>query len=329
MPTSVALRTMRRTLTTLCLCLGILVGFAVNPGGASAAPSRATAVSWTASVFKALNVERAAHHLPQLGSSGRLTSIARLHNVKMAAYNRLSHQLPGELTARTRIARAGFSASTAGENLAQTTNWTLAGALAQQHAMYVGPYAISGRRANILNPGFRYVGVDVAIDPVHHKLWITQDFSVLPPALATPSTSTSTSSMAAEMLKTMNAERAANGRPALRMNAALIRSAHGHNVKMASANLMSHLLGGELGFLARLLQVGYRPRAAGENIGWNSNRSVAGVLYLQRIMYNEVPPNDAHRVNILSTTYREVGIDVYLDTAHNKLWMTQDFGLAA
>ncbi|MDT4906893.1 MAG: hypothetical protein QOI69_134, partial [Pseudonocardiales bacterium] len=31
MPTSVALRTTRRTLTTLCLCVGILVGFAVNP----------------------------------------------------------------------------------------------------------------------------------------------------------------------------------------------------------------------------------------------------------------------------------------------------------
>jgi hypothetical protein len=46
-------------------------------------------------------------------------------------------------------------------------------------------------------------------------------------------------------------------------------------------------------------------------------------------MYNEVAPNDAHRVNILSTTYREVGIDIYMDNVHHKLWMTQDFGLAA
>ncbi|MEP7180037.1 MAG: CAP domain-containing protein [Pseudonocardiales bacterium] len=306
--------------------MGILASFTVNPGSATAAPSRANAVSWGASVFKTLNAERASHHLRPLAASVRLVGIAHAHNLKMAAYNRGSHQLSGELSARARIARAGFSASTAGENLAQTTAWTLAGAYAQQRAMYSEPYAINGRRANILNSAFRYVGVDVAIDAVHHKLWITEDFSILAP-MATPAAATV--SLATEMLKAMNAERALHGRVALRMNSLLIRSAHGHNLKMASANSMSHLVPGEYGFLARLLQVGYSPRAAAENIGWNSDRSVSGVLYLQRIMYNELPPNDAHRVNILSPTYREVGIDVYMDTAHDRLWITQDFGLHA
>lgn len=330
MLTPVALRTVRRTVTTLSLSAAIVTSFAVNPGSASAsaAPSRASAVSWSNSVFKALNVERSVHHAPQLVISVRLTAIAHLHNVKMAAYNLVSHQLPGELPALTRIQRAGFSATTAGENLAQTADWTSVGALAQQHAMYVEPSGVKNRRANLLNPAFRYVGIDVAIDTVHHKLWITQDFSILPPS-ATPSSVTSTATMATEMLKAMNAERALHGRAALRMNSRLIRSAHGHNLKMASANSMSHLLPGEYGFLARLLQVGYSPRAAGENIGWNSNRTLAGVLYLQRVMYGEVPPNDAHRVNILNATYREVGIDIYMDNVHHKLWMTQDLGLPA
>lgn len=322
MPSLVALRTVRRTVTTLSLAVVIVVGYAINPGSASAsaAPSRATALSWRNSVLNLLNAERASHHLAPLWSRVGLVNVADAHNLRMAAYNRTSHQLPGELAPRTRIARAGFSGTTAGENLAQTTDWTLAGAYYQQRAMYNENSAVDKRRDAILNSAFRYIGVDVAIDTVHHKLWITEEFSTTPPA--------ATASVAAEMLKTLNAERAAHGRAALRMNSLLIRSAHNHNLKMAAANSMSHLLSGEPGFLSRLLQVGYRPRAAGENIAWNSDRSLAGVLYLQRVMYNEVPPNDAHRVNILSTTYRDVGIDVYQDSAHHKVWITQDFGLA-
>ena len=330
MLTPVARRAVRRTATTVALSAALVTSFAVNPGSASASamPTRASAVSWSTSVFNALNVERAVNHVPQLLTSVRLTAIASLHNVRMAAYNLAAHQLPGELPARTRIERAGFSATTAGENLAQTTDWTLIGTLAQQRAMYVEPSGVIGRRANLLNPAFRYVGIDVAIDAVHHKLWITQDFSILPPS-ATPLVSTSTATMATQMLTAMNAERALNGRAALRMNSRLIQSAHGHNLKMAWANSMSHLLPGESGFLARLLQVGYNPRAAAENIGWNSDRTLAGVLYLQRIMYTEVPPDNMHRVNILNATYREVGIDIYMDNVHHKLWMTQDFGLPA
>jgi uncharacterized protein YkwD len=326
MPTHIALRTTRRTLTTLTLSAVIVTSFAVNPGSASAAPSRASAVSWGVSVLKSLNAQRAVHHLPPLASSARLLNIAHLHNVKMAAYNQILHQLPGESAPRTRIARAGFSGSTAGENLAQTADWTLTGAQAQQRAMYNETSVANGRRANILTRAYRYVGVDVAVDAVHHKLWITEDFSTLPPAVATPSATTG--ALAIAMLKLLNVERAAHGRAALRMNTRLIQSAHGHNVTMARANTMSHLLPGEAGFLARLIAVGYQPRAAAENIGWNSNRSMDGVLYLQRIMYNEVAPNDAHRVNILNTTYREVGVDVYMDNTNHKVWITQDFGLA-
>jgi len=301
----------------------MLVGYAVNPVGAGATtPTRATAVSWGISVTRMINSFRTDHGLAPLQARANLVSIAHAHNVKMAAYNRATHQLPGELPARTRISHAGYSAGTAGENVAQTATMTSVGVILVQRALNAHGGANSPR-ANILNRAFRFVGVDVTVDAVHGKLWVTEDFATVP-SQPPPATVT----MAASMLSTMNAERAQHGLPTLRMNANLTRSAHSHNLRMASYNLMSHLLPGELSFLSRLLVAGYSPRTAGENIGWNSDRSLAGVPYLQRIMYNEVPPNDAHRRNILNPSFREAGIDVYIDLAHGKLWVTQDLGLA-
>jgi uncharacterized protein YkwD len=310
MPALPALGTLRRTVSAFAVGVALLVGFTVYPVRASAEPLPSDAATWTASLLQALNAQRAGWHLPALLSNAGLANVAHQHNLKMAAYDRQWHQLPGEIAPRTRISQLGFSASIAGENLAQTTDMSWAGTYAQQRAMY---YSVSdGVRATILGSVYRYVGVDLAVDLVHNKLWITEEFGVTaPPVYAVPATV----SMATQMLGLMNAERAGYGRPALRMNAALIRSAHNHNLRMASANTMEHLLPGEPGFLARLLQAGYSPRAAAENIAWNSNWTLDGVLYLQRIMYNEVAPNDGHRVNILNPTYREDGVDVDFDTA--------------
>ena len=53
------------------------------------------------------------------------------------------------------------------------------------------------------------------------------------------------------------------------------------------------------------------------------------MLALEKQMYHEVAPNDGHRVNILSRTFTQVGIDVYYDARHHKIWFTQDFGAPA
>jgi uncharacterized protein YkwD len=45
-------------------------------------------------------------------------------------------------------------------------------------------------------------------------------------------------------------------------------------------------------------------------------------------MLNEKPPNDGHRQNILSKDFTMVGIDVIVDTTHNKIWLTEDFAKA-
>jgi uncharacterized protein YkwD len=133
-------------------------------------------------------------------------------------------------------------------------------------------------------------------------------------------------SMAISLEHLLNSERAAHHLPALSMRTALLHSARNHNLAMARADTMSHQLPGEPGLASRITAAGYKWHYAGENIGWNSIMDTTGVLQLEQIMYAEVPPNDGHRLNILNTHYTNVGIDVYLDTAHDKVWLTVDFG---
>lgn len=124
----------------------------------------------------------------------------------------------------------------------------------------------------------------------------------------------------------LNLERAAHGLAPLRMRSALRQAARAHDQAMAAADELSHQLPGEPDIGTRLLQAGYRWSYAGENVAWNSVMSRAGVLRLERVMYLEKPPENGHRLNILSPNYRDVGIDVYFDRAHHKVWLTTDFG---
>ena len=132
--------------------------------------------------------------------------------------------------------------------------------------------------------------------------------------------------VAKQVFNIMNSERAANHLPALRLNTLLMRSARKHNQRMARYNTMSHQLPGELSLGARITAEGYRWRAVGENVAWNTEMNMAGAYYLQKIMYGERYPNDGHRRNILSSTYRDVGVDIYVDFTHHKIWLTEDFG---
>ncbi|HJQ43379.1 MAG TPA: CAP domain-containing protein [Jatrophihabitantaceae bacterium] len=133
-------------------------------------------------------------------------------------------------------------------------------------------------------------------------------------------------SVAAQVFNLLNAERALYRLPALHRVAALQRSARAHNIKMAQYNTMSHQLPGELSLGGRITIQGYHWRAVGENVAYNTDWSLAGAYYLQKMMFNEKAPNDGHRRNILSTTYRDVGVDIYLDLRHHKIWLTEDFG---
>ena len=127
----------------------------------------------------------------------------------------------------------------------------------------------------------------------------------------------------------INTERAANFLPPLTSDPRLRSAAHTHNLTMASWNTLSHQLPGEPTFSTRISNAGYRWSYSAENVGWNGDMSQTGGLALEQMMYGERPPNIGHRINILSRTYTQVGVDVYLDNAHHKLWLTEDFGRPA
>lgn len=132
--------------------------------------------------------------------------------------------------------------------------------------------------------------------------------------------------IAAAVLSALNAERKAHHLRPLRANPDLDKSARRHDIAMMKANTLSHQLPGEPVFTRRIRRAGYRWRWAGENIAWNALMTVRGAVMLERLMYREKPPNDEHRLNILSRHFRDVGVDVYLDSRHHKLWLTEDFG---
>ena len=149
------------------------------------------------------------------------------------------------------------------------------------------------------------------------------------PTSASPTSSskyTARSDWAAAVLGRLNAQRASHGLPALRSNTKLAAAAHTHNLKIAAADQLSHQLPGEAGLGERISAAGYRWSAVGENIAVSTDRSQAGVLSLQNLMYNETPPNDGHRRIMLSSNFTEVGIDVVDDSVHGKVWLVLDFG---
>jgi uncharacterized protein YkwD len=131
--------------------------------------------------------------------------------------------------------------------------------------------------------------------------------------------------IARAVFQAINDDRAAAGRPPLAWNAGLGRSARQHDLAMAGANTLSHQLPGEAPFGTRESQQGVAWSWAGENCGYTSDRTTAGALGIHRAMMAEQPPNDGHRQNILTTTGNQVGVDVVLDSAHGRLWLTEDF----
>lgn len=153
-----------------------------------------------------------------------------------------------------------------------------------------------------------------------------------PPRTSTVLTSTAPAGIVAEpsyataVLNMLNSERSAHGLPALTSNAKLVCSAYHHNLAMAQANTMSHQLPGEPDVGGRESACGYTWTRWAENVGWSTDLSVNGATSLETAMYNEVPPNDGHRQNILSPSLTQIGVNVIIDNAHHKVWLTEDFG---
>ena len=135
---------------------------------------------------------------------------------------------------------------------------------------------------------------------------------------------------AEQVLALINQARSAAGLAPLTVTDGLISSSSAHNMRMADGCGLTHQCPGEPPIGERETEAGVDWTEAGENIG--DGGPVAGTtaaiaqlaVLLTQDMLNEVPPDDGHRLNILSTSFTHIGIAVYRD-ASGTVWLTQDF----
>ena len=137
-------------------------------------------------------------------------------------------------------------------------------------------------------------------------------------------------SPAAQVLALINQARGTAGLPALTVTTGLETTSSAHNLLMADGCGLSHQCPGEPPIGTRETDAGIDWTAAGENIGEggpvaDTTAAIAAMAVgLTQSMLNEQPPNDGHRLNILSTSFTHIGIAVYRDSS-GTVWLTQDF----
>jgi len=133
-----------------------------------------------------------------------------------------------------------------------------------------------------------------------------------------------------QVLALINQARAQTGLAAYTVSSGLVRSATAHNQVMAGGCGLSHQCPGEPPLGTRETDAGVHWTFAGENIGEAGPISATSAAIAQAAvgltqdMLNEKPPDDGHRLNILSSSFHDIGIVVYLDSS-GTVWMTQDF----
>ncbi|MEN3308520.1 MAG: hypothetical protein V7603_4722 [Micromonosporaceae bacterium] len=135
---------------------------------ASPSPPGTGVTADEAAVLTLVNQQRAKAGCAALTRDSRLASAARAHSADMAARGYFDHTTPSGVTAAQRVSNAGYRWSSMGENIA-------AGQRTPADVMQAWMNS-SGHRANILNCGFRNIGVGLAYDSRHTPYW-TQDFA--------------------------------------------------------------------------------------------------------------------------------------------------------
>jgi len=111
------------------------------------------------------------------------------------------------------------------------------------------------------------------------------------------------------MLCLLNRVRAQHGLPPLRLNVRLSHAAGQHSREMVRRRYFGHDSANGRSPFDRMRATHYVPRDAswslGENIGWGSGAFAEPIAMVRAWMHS--PP---HRANILSRTFRDVGIGI-------------------
>ena len=109
------------------------------------------------------------------------------------------------------------------------------------------------------------------------------------------------------MLEQTNAYRALSECEPLTVNVALANAAMAHSQDMAQNDFLSHTGSNGSTPADRIVAAGYQWLAVGENIAVGMDNAVDAV----NAWYNEVPPSDFHRRNLLNCDFEDVGIGYY------------------
>lgn len=152
--------------------------------------------------------------------------------------------------------------------------------------------------------------------------------------LVTPANSATATSIAADfatrVIARTNMYRSQHGCHALAPNPILTRTAQAQSADMAAHDFVGHNSSSGATIGARIKAAGYAYSQVAENIAWGQKTPEQVV----DLWFNESPPNDAHRKNILNCALRDIGVGyVYLAddpgkvTAHT--YWTEDFGAPA
>jgi uncharacterized protein YkwD len=146
----------------------------------------------------------------------------------------------------------------------------------------------------------------------------------VPAAVAIPAgTAECPSTARSAMITLVNADRHGTGNLApLAENANLDWAARKHSVMMATTSNMTHN-GWDTEIHDSHFVVG-APGWTGQNIAWMTGGFAPAKI--ESGFFNELPPNDGHRLNILSTNYHKIGIGCIVNTSSGAYWWTQDFG---
>jgi len=142
---------------------------------------------------------------------------------------------------------------------------------------------------------------------------------------ATPTPGPTAAALALALFSALNDARKQAGLPALSWSAGLQRSAALHDQAMAAANQLASRVGDEPALGVRQANQGVVGSYAAESSGYGDSTGLAGALAVQQQLLAEQASADSSLRVLLSTAVNAVGIDVLLDRAHDRLWVTEDF----
>ncbi|HEX8101526.1 MAG TPA: CAP domain-containing protein [Solirubrobacteraceae bacterium] len=130
--------------------------------GAKRMPSAGHAKQVRRAVLCLLNRERANHGLRPLRSNRRLRHAAARHSASMSRHNFFDHTSPTGSTMTTRVKGTGYTRFARRWSIGENIAWG-SGGLATPRRIVSAWMHSPGHRANILNGGFREIGIGVAL----------------------------------------------------------------------------------------------------------------------------------------------------------------------